>query len=141
MSEAPTEQRGRTVALAALSNAMVKLHKEQFGRGPTSARTEFAGPDTVVCTLEDALLAGERAMVDMGEQQRVRETRMFLQVATSDKFIRAVEEILYRKVRAFASATDPDAAVVFEVFALEPVESSRSDDGGGPDHHIRVGDL
>jgi hypothetical protein len=35
-------------------------------------------------------------------------------------------------VRAFASATDPDAAVVFEVFALEPLESSRSDDGSGP---------
>jgi hypothetical protein len=46
-------------------------------------------------------------MVDMGEQQRVRETRMFLQVATSPKFVCAVEETLYRKVRAFASATDP----------------------------------
>jgi uncharacterized protein YbcI len=132
MSEIPTEQRARTVALAAVSNAMVKLHKEQFGRGPTGARTEFAGPDTVVCTLEDALLAAERAMVDMGEQQRVRETRMFLQVATSAKFVRAVEETLYRKVRAFASATDPDAAVVFEVFALEPIESSQSHDGSGP---------
>jgi uncharacterized protein YbcI len=141
MSDTPREQRSRTAALAAVSNAMVRLHKEQFGRGPTSARTEFAGPDTVVCTLEDALLAAEHAMVDMGEQQRVRETRMFLQVATSAKFVRALEEILYRKVRAFASATDPDAAVVFEVFALEPIESSGSDDGGGPDQHILVGDL
>jgi uncharacterized protein YbcI len=127
-----TEQRSRTVALAAVSNAMVKLHKEQFGRGPTSARTDFAGPDTVVSTLEDALLPAERAMVEMGEQQRVRETRTFLQVATQNKFVRAVEENLYRKVRAFASATDPDAAVVFEVFALEPIESSSSDDGSGP---------
>jgi hypothetical protein len=72
-------------------------------------------------------------MVDMGEQQRVRETRMFLQVATSPKFVCAVEETLYRKVRAFASATDPDAAVVFEVFALEPIESSCSHDGRGPE--------
>jgi uncharacterized protein YbcI len=132
MSDTPTEQRSPTGALAAVSNAMVKLHKEQFGRGPTSARTEFAGADAVVCTLEDALLPAERAMVDMGEQQRVRETRMFLQVATSAKFVRALEEILYRKVRAFASAIDPDAAVVFEVFALEPIEPSRSDDGSGP---------
>jgi hypothetical protein len=38
-----------------------------------------------------------------------------------------------RTVRAFASATDPDAVVVFEVFALEPIESSRSRDGSGSD--------
>jgi len=132
MSDTPTEQRPARLALAAVSKAMVLLHKEQFGRGPTSARTDFAGPDTVVCTLEDALLAAERAMVEMGEQQRIRETRTILQVATADKFVRAVEENLYRKVRAFASAVDPDAAVVFEVFALEPIESSRSDDGRGP---------
>jgi hypothetical protein len=35
---------------------MVKLHKEQFGRGPTNARSYLAGADTLVCTLEDSLL-------------------------------------------------------------------------------------
>jgi uncharacterized protein YbcI len=112
-------------ALAAVSSAMVALHKEQFGRGPRRARTEFAGPDTVVCVLDDALLPAERRMVAMGDQQRVRESRMYLQVATSDEFIRAFEEIIGRQVRAFASATDPDSDVVFEIFSLEP-------DGSGP---------
>jgi hypothetical protein len=32
--------------LQAVSNAMVKLHEEQLGRGQTSARSYFAGPDT-----------------------------------------------------------------------------------------------
>jgi uncharacterized protein YbcI len=131
MSDIQSSEQLGTSALAAVSNAMVKLHKEQFGRGPTSARTEFAGADALVCTLEDALLPAERAMVDMGEQQRVRETRMFLQVATANEFVRAVEEILHRKVRAFASASDPDAAVVFEVFSFEPTQLSRSTDGSG----------
>jgi len=45
-----------TTESAAISNAMVKLHKEQFGRGPTRARTHFAGPDALVCVLEDVLL-------------------------------------------------------------------------------------
>jgi uncharacterized protein YbcI len=100
---------------------MVRLHKEQFGRGPTLARSYFAGPDTVVCTLEDSLLPAERTMVEMGEHQRVRESRMFLQVATQDTFIAAVEQILYRKVRAFASAIDPAPGVVWEIFTFEPV--------------------
>ena len=99
---------------------MVRLHKEQFGRGPTHARSHFAGPDTLVCTLEDSLLPAERTMVEMGEHQHVRESRTFLQVATADKFIAAVEQIVYRKVRAFASAIDPAPGVVWEIFTFEP---------------------
>jgi uncharacterized protein YbcI len=114
-------------ALAEVSRAMVRLHKEQFGRGPTHARTDFAGSDTLVCTLENALLPAERAMVEMGEDQRVRESRTFLQAATAALFVDTVEEILGRKVRAFSSAIDPKADVVFEVFALQPADSAQSD--------------
>jgi uncharacterized protein YbcI len=106
--------------MQSISNAMVALHKEQFGRGPTRAQTHFAGVDGLVCVLDDALLPAERTMVEMGEQQRVRESRMFLQVATADQFIAAVEGLTGRTVRAFASATDPDVGVVMEIFVLEP---------------------
>jgi uncharacterized protein YbcI len=116
--------------LQAVSNAMVKLHKEQFGRGPTNARSYFAGPDTLVCTLEDALLPAERTMVDMGEHQRVRESRMFLQVASQEQFVGAVEALVSRKVRAFASAIDPAPGVVFEIFSFQPDDTHR--DGASP---------
>src|SRR6188472_874426 len=129
MSEAHATQAGRT--LAAVSNAIVKLHKEQFGRGPTHARTDFAGRDTLVCTLENALLPAEKAMVESGRTDRVREGRTALQAATEELFIRAIEDILDRKVRAFASAIDPAAGVVFEVFSLHSEEGSRTD-GRGP---------
>jgi uncharacterized protein YbcI len=129
MSETHAAQVGRT--LAAVSNAIVKLHKEQFGRGPTHARTDFAGRDTLVCTLEDALLPAEKAMVESGRTDRVREGRTALQAATEELFIRAIEDILDRKVRAFASAIDPAAGVVFEVFSLRSEEGSRTD-GRGP---------
>jgi len=114
--------------MQAVSNAMVRLHKEQFGRGPTIARSYFAGPDTLVCTLEDTLLPAERTMVEMGEQQRVRESRMFLQVASQVTFIETVEQLVSRKVRAFASAIDPDQEVVWEVFSFEP--DTTHGDGG-----------
>jgi uncharacterized protein YbcI len=102
-----------------VSNAMVALHKEQFGRGPTKAQSHMAGPDALLCVLDDALLPAERAMVDMGEHQRVRESRTFFQVATADQFVAAVERITGRTVRAFASATDPDANTVMETFVFE----------------------
>jgi uncharacterized protein YbcI len=112
-----------------VSNAMVALHKEQFGRGPTRARSHLAGADALLCVMEDALLPAEWTMVEMGEQQRVRETRMFFQVATADQFVEAVERITGRTVHAFASATDPDQGVVMENFIFEP-EQRR--DGAGP---------
>jgi len=103
-----------------VSNAMVALHKEQFGRGPTRAQSHFAGDDALLCVMDDALLPAERKMVDMGEQQRVRDTRMFFQVATAEQFIATVEAITGRTVRAFASASDPDHGVVMENFIFEP---------------------
>jgi uncharacterized protein YbcI len=121
-------QRPGSTAMQAVSNAMVKLHKEQFGRGPTHARSDFAGPDTLVCVLEDALLPAERQMVAMGDQQRVREARLYFQVATAGDFITAVEDIVERRVKAFASASDPDKNIIFEVFHFEPAESGPNGD-------------
>jgi uncharacterized protein YbcI len=106
------------------------LHKEQFGRGPTRARSNFAGKDALLCVLEDALLPAELAMVQLGDQHRVRESRLYLQVATADAFIAAVEEIVHRTVRGFSSATDPDVNMVFEVFSFEP--EAAENDGRGP---------
>ena len=114
-----TQGQSPPAPLTAVSNAMVALHKEQFGRGPRRARSNFAGPDTLVCVLEDALLPAELTMVAMGDQQRVRESRMYLQVATASEFTGAVEAILGRQVHAFSSATDPDRNVVFEIFTFE----------------------
>jgi uncharacterized protein YbcI len=117
-----TQQRPQPAGwlLQDISNAMVALHKEQFGRGPTKAQSHWAGADALLCVMDDALLPAERTMVDMGEQQRVREARMFLQVATAEQFVATVETITGRTVRAFASATDPDKGVVMENFIFEP---------------------
>src|SRR4051794_12767830 len=104
----------------AISNAMVALHKEQFGRGPQTSRTHFAGPDALIVVFEDALLPAERALVAMGECLRVEESRLFLQEATRDRFIRAVEELVFRKVRSFQSACDARNAIVTEVYLFEP---------------------
>ena len=131
MSDSRHEQ---VAPLSVVSNALVALHKEQFGRGPTAARSNFAGPDTLICVLQDALLPAERAMVEMGEAQRVRESRLWFQVATRDRFIDTVERITGRTVHSFVSATDPERDVVLEVFIFEPITNTgdgRSPDGEG----------
>ena len=126
MAESPPQQR---TMLSAVSNAVVKLHKEQFGRGPTNSRADWAGRDVLVCTLDNALLPAERALIQMGNEQGVRDSRTQLQAATAQLFIDAVEEQTGRKVRAFASALDPGAGVVFEVWAFEPPDDAAATDG------------
>jgi uncharacterized protein YbcI len=116
MHEGPVE---RGSLLLAVANAMVKLHKEQFGRGPSKARAHFAGPDTLVCVLSDVLLPAEHKLVKMGSQERVIDTRTAFQYATRPDFIAAVEQIVQRKVTAFASGLDPDSNTAYETFSLE----------------------
>jgi uncharacterized protein YbcI len=110
---------GQDSVRAEISREMVRLYKEQFGRGPTKARTEFAGPDIVICTLEHSLTPAERKLVEMGEHQRLRDTRMYFQHATEDQFREVIERLLGRRVRAFISGIDTDTDVSSEVFHLE----------------------
>jgi uncharacterized protein YbcI len=110
--------------LQGLTKAMVRLYKELFGRGPTKARTDYAGPDTLVSTIENSLTAAERTMVELNEEQRVREIRMFFQHANERDFVETVEQITGRTVRAFVSGMDTQHDVASEVFYLEPVEGA-----------------
>ena len=99
--------RPETRVTAELCNEMVRIYKEIFGRGPTRTRADWAGRDALLCTLEDSLTPAERKMVEVGEHQRLRETRMFFQHACENDFRESVERITGRKVRAFVSGIDP----------------------------------
>jgi uncharacterized protein YbcI len=104
----------------AVSNAMVRIYKEQFGRGPTKAQTHFAGDNILITTLKDSLTPAERNLAALGEHERLRDTRTFFQHAAKTQFCRAVEEIVGRKVVAFVSGIDTQEDVSAEVFYLEP---------------------
>ena len=103
----------------ALSNAMVALHRDHFGRGPGAARSIVAD-DMVVCILSDVYTQVEKTLIRSGQVERVRETRQLHQRAMRQEFVGAVERLTGKKVSAFMSAVhfDPDLAV--ETFLLEP---------------------
>jgi uncharacterized protein YbcI len=106
---------------AAISNEMVRLYKAQFGRGPTSTRTLFASPDTIVVVLEDTLTPAERNLVGLGEHQRLRDMRTFFQYAAAREFCEPIERLTGRKVRAFLSSIDTVAdGLSVETFLLHP---------------------
>ncbi|MEA2361145.1 MAG: hypothetical protein QOD71_290 [Thermoleophilaceae bacterium] len=122
--ETAAEHRG--MQTAELSNAMVRVYKEQFGRGPTKAHSVFATSDLLVCTLENSLTPAERRMAQLGEHQRIRDIRTFFQHASEPEFIQTVEQITGRRVRAFVSGTDTQHDVSSEVFYLHPQADTSS---------------
>ena len=104
-----------------VSNAMVRLYKDQFGRGPTRARTFWSGPDALSCFLEDTLTPAERNLARMGQHQRLRDMRTFFQYATLREFCEPVERVTGRKVRSFHSSVDTKVdGLAVETFIFYP---------------------
>jgi uncharacterized protein YbcI len=118
--EAPGQEQ-RSI-LMDVSNAMVHLFKEQFGRGPTKARSNWAGHDTLVCVLRESFTPAEKNMVALGEHQRLRDVRLFFQAATEERFREVVGSIVGRPVESFMSAIDTHTDTAIEVFIFEPDE-------------------
>jgi uncharacterized protein YbcI len=104
-----------------ISNEMVGIYKQRFGRGPTKTRTHWVGPDVIAVLLEDTLTPVERSLAAMGEHQRLRDLRTFFQYATVPQFCEPIERLTGRKVRAFISGIDTEVdGVSTEMFFLHP---------------------
>lgn len=104
-------------ALVELSNAMVALHRENFGRGPGAAKS-FLDGEVVVCVLSDIYTAAERTLIGAGQAKHVRRTRTLHQEALEDEYKASVERILGRPVTAFLSAVHVEPDVAIEIFLL-----------------------
>jgi uncharacterized protein YbcI len=112
--------RGASV-VAAISDEMVRLYKDQFGRGPERVRTFWCGPDVVTTILEDTFTPAERNLATLGEHQRLRDMRTFFQYATVREFCEPVERLTGRTVKAFISGLDTVVnGLAVETFVLHP---------------------
>jgi uncharacterized protein YbcI len=127
MDDGSAEQRGK--GLAVLSNEMVRIYKEQFGRGPTKVRSHYAGPDTLICLLEHTFTPAEKNLQAMGEHTRLRDMRMFFQYSSSGDFVAAVQNATGRRVRSFISGLDTNSDVAAEIFVLESITEPKAVDG------------
>lgn len=109
-----------TNPLLEISNAMVHLYKNAFGRGPTHARARFAGSDLVVVVLQDTMTPSERRLAAVGEHQRLREHRLLLHETVEGEMRSAVERILSRPTVALISGIDTRRDLAVETFLLDP---------------------
>jgi uncharacterized protein YbcI len=112
-------EHGQGEASAAISNGLMHLHMEFYGRGPTRAKTHFMD-DTVVCMLWNGFTTVEETLIDRNQGLAVEAFRRTFQTAMEDQFIGVVEEATARKVRAYMSQVHVDPNLAVEFFLLEP---------------------
>jgi uncharacterized protein YbcI len=116
-----TEMEREPSILMEAANEMVRLFKDQFGRGPSSARAAWAGPDVLTVVLEHTFTASERRLVRMGQHERLRDLRSLLQYDRTHDFCAPIERLTGRTVRAFISGVDTEAdGLSVETFVLHP---------------------
>ena len=113
-----TEFQPRGQVLAEISNSMVRLYREHFGKGPTGAKT-YVLDDLVICVLRDGLTTVEKTLFEQGRGDAVREMRAAFQDAVSDRFTGVVESLTGRRVLAFMSQAHVGPDLAIEVFFLD----------------------
>lgn len=107
--------------LTAISDGLVGLLKEFYGRGPTHAKSYFQD-DLVVCVLRGGYTRVEQTLLDGGRGTAVIEQRMEFQELMRQRFEEVVEQATGRRVLGFMSGNQQDPDLMCEVFILGPTD-------------------
>ena len=107
--------------LTAISDGMVALLKEFYGRGPTRTKTYFED-DLVVCLLRGGFSRVEQTLLDGGRGSSVIRQRMEFQELMRDRFEGVIESATGRRVIGFMSGNQQDPDIMCEVFILAPTD-------------------
>jgi uncharacterized protein YbcI len=116
-----------------ISNEIVHLHSEYYGRGPSKAKT-YIHDDLVVVVLEETFTPAERTLIERGEGDSIHDIRRRFQRVMGDQFRAIVEAATGRPVRAFMGETSLDQDVAIEVFLLGEASSLDGASGDGRPH-------
>src|SRR5215210_6999911 len=117
MSDVATGDRSRTIQ-AEISNAMVGLKKDFYGKGPTKAKT-FLNDNYVFCAMEGGLTRNEETLIERGHEDLVRNYRLRFQEAMEGPTVAAVEQITGRRVVGYHSQIVFNPERAFEIFVLD----------------------
>ena len=107
--------------LTEISDGMVALLKEFYGRGPTRAKSYFED-DLVVCVLRGGFSRVEQTLLEGGRTAAVIQQRMEFQEVMRDRFTGVIEDATGRPVIGFMSGNQQHPDMMCEVFILGPTD-------------------
>ena len=120
--------------LSAISNRIVQIQREHYGRGPMKAKT-YALDDLIVVVMRGSGFTPlEKTMMDSGDPERVVAMRHDFQHMMTKLFTDTIEELTGRKVLAFLSqaAGSPVAVAGGPLVADAAVEATAGEEREHP---------
>jgi uncharacterized protein YbcI len=107
--------------LTAISDGLVALLKDFYGRGPTRAKSYFED-DLVVCVLRGGFSRVEQTPLDGGRGAAVINQRMEFQEVMRQRFEAVIEDATGQRVIGFMSGNQQEPNMMCEVFVLAPTD-------------------
>ncbi|HEX5922707.1 MAG TPA: Na-translocating system protein MpsC family protein [Baekduia sp.] len=120
-TEAADRHGERGEILTAVSDGLVTLLKDYYGRGPTQAKTYYQD-DLVVCLLRGGFTRVEQTLLDGGRGHAVIQQRMEFQEVMRERFEAVIQQATGRRVVGFMSGNQQDPDMICEVFILAPTD-------------------
>lgn len=114
--------------LTRISEGMVGLLKEYYGRGPTRAKSYFQD-DLVVCLLRGGFSRVEQSLLEGGRGDAVIQQRMEFQELMRERFSDLVSDITGRPVIGYMSGNQQEPDLMCEVFILGPTTLVDANEG------------
>jgi uncharacterized protein YbcI len=114
-----TTRAARGEILTAVSDGIVALFKEYYGKGPTRAKTYYED-DLVICLLRGGFTRVEETLRDAGRGHEVILQRMAFQDVMRDRFEAVIQQATGRRVIGFMSGNQQDPDMLCEIFVLAP---------------------
>jgi uncharacterized protein YbcI len=111
----------RGEVLTAISDGIVGLLKEFYGRGPTRTKSYYED-DLVTCLLRGGFSRVERTLLEGGRGASVIQQRMEFQEVMRERFEAVIERATGRRVIGFMSGNQQHPDIMCEVFILAPTD-------------------
>jgi uncharacterized protein YbcI len=107
--------------LLQVSNAMVRVHKEFFGKGPTKAKS-YMFDDFLLVVMREGLTTAEKTMLEFGHPNQVRQFRQLFQDEMTERLTGMIRELTGRRVVNYQSQVLFDPDITLEIFVFESNE-------------------
>ena len=105
--------------LSEITNRIVSMMRENYGRGPIKAKTYVLDNLIVVVLSDSGFIAIERTMLVGGEPDLVLDMRRDFQRMMKVRYSEMIEELTGRKVLAFLSQAHVDPDLTVEMFLMD----------------------
>jgi uncharacterized protein YbcI len=126
-SRAQPSSRAHGDVLTAISDGLVALLKEFYGRGPTQAKSYYED-DLVVCVLRGGFSRVEQTLLEGGRGAIVVQQRVEFQELMRERFEGVIQRATGRRVIGFMSGNQQDPDMMCEVFILAPSDLVGTDE-------------